>query len=80
MTEYGITSRELDLIRVLALGRSNKEISSELGVSVHTVRNHIHSNSYRSPNTPAAQIQRYPSGASPKSSEIFTGRCSLMLV
>ncbi|WP_096439973.1 response regulator [Alteribacter populi] len=36
-----ITPRELDIIRRIGEGRSNKEISDELGLSVGTVKNHI---------------------------------------
>ncbi|SDZ40929.1 DNA-binding response regulator, NarL/FixJ family, contains REC and HTH domains [Evansella caseinilytica] len=36
-----ITPRELDIIRRIGEGRSNKEVSAELGLSVGTVKNHI---------------------------------------
>ncbi|MDG5788053.1 response regulator transcription factor [Evansella sp. AB-P1] len=36
-----ITPRELDIIRRIGEGRSNKEISEELGLSVGTIKNHI---------------------------------------
>ncbi|WP_096186628.1 response regulator [Evansella halocellulosilytica] len=36
-----ITPRELDIIKRVGEGRSNKEISDELGLSVGTIKNHI---------------------------------------
>jgi DNA-binding NarL/FixJ family response regulator len=36
-----LTSRELELLRLVAAGKSTIAISSELFLSVHTVRNHI---------------------------------------
>jgi len=36
----GITERETDVLRLMALGHSNKEISASLGVSVKTVEVH----------------------------------------
>jgi len=37
----GITEREADVLRLLAAGRSNKEIAIQLGVSPNTVKTHI---------------------------------------
>jgi two-component system response regulator DegU len=36
-----ITSREMDILKLLARGLSNKEIASELSISEKTVKNHI---------------------------------------
>lgn len=36
-----ITPRELDILRLIGEGRSNKEIADELALSVGTVKNHI---------------------------------------
>jgi DNA-binding NarL/FixJ family response regulator len=36
-----LTPRELDIIRRVGEGRSNKEIADELALSVGTVKNHI---------------------------------------
>ena len=41
-----LTSRELEVLRVLASGASNKEIANHLSVTVRTVRFHIE-NTYR---------------------------------
>ena len=35
-----ITSRELEIIRLLAEGKSNKEVSTQLGITVRTVETH----------------------------------------
>lgn len=42
----GLTPRELEVLRALASGRSNKQIASELFLSVHTVERHV-ANAYR---------------------------------
>jgi DNA-binding NarL/FixJ family response regulator len=36
-----LTERELEVLRIAALGHSNKEIAAELYLSVNTVRNHM---------------------------------------
>jgi DNA-binding NarL/FixJ family response regulator len=37
-----LTPRELDVLRALAAGGSNAAIGARLGISEHTVRNHVH--------------------------------------
>lgn len=37
-----LTPRELDVLRALASGGSNAAIGARLGISEHTVRNHVH--------------------------------------
>ncbi|MBI2940044.1 MAG: response regulator transcription factor [Chloroflexi bacterium] len=38
----GLTPRELEVLRLVAGGRSNKEVAAELFISERTVENHIH--------------------------------------
>ena len=38
---HGLTTRELEILRVLATGKSNREIAAALVISDHTVRRHI---------------------------------------
>jgi two-component system, NarL family, response regulator LiaR len=40
-TEEPLTERELDVVRLIARGRSNKEIASDLVISEATVRTHV---------------------------------------
>ncbi len=42
----GVTARELDVLRLLAVGDSNAEIARRLGITVHTVERHT-ANLYR---------------------------------
>jgi DNA-binding NarL/FixJ family response regulator len=37
----GISERELEVLELLAAGRSNKEIASRLGVSPNTIKTHV---------------------------------------
>lgn len=37
-----LTLREIDILRLLAEGLSNKEIAGRLGISLYTVKNHVH--------------------------------------
>jgi DNA-binding NarL/FixJ family response regulator len=37
-----MTGREQDIIDLIALGYSNKEIANELSIAVHTVKSHVH--------------------------------------
>jgi DNA-binding CsgD family transcriptional regulator len=39
---YGLTTRELEVLRLVATGTSNKEIASALVISEHTVARHVH--------------------------------------
>lgn len=38
---HGLTNRELEILRILATGKSNREIAAALVISDHTVRRHI---------------------------------------
>lgn len=40
--KYKLTKRETEIIRLLLIGKSNKEIEDELFLSMHTVKNHIY--------------------------------------
>jgi DNA-binding CsgD family transcriptional regulator len=37
----GLSARELDVLRLLAEGRTNREIAATLGISHYTVANHV---------------------------------------
>ena len=37
----GLTAREIDVLRLVAAGRSDKEIAGLLGISRHTASNHV---------------------------------------
>ncbi|HSI80344.1 MAG TPA: helix-turn-helix transcriptional regulator [Solirubrobacterales bacterium] len=39
--DHGLTSRELEVLRLVAVGKSNPEIAAELVISDHTVRRHL---------------------------------------
>ena len=41
-TEFGLTRREQQLVSLIRIGLSNKEIGSRLNLSEQTVKNHIH--------------------------------------
>ena len=41
MSSEDLTSRELDVLRAVAQGRSNKVVGVALGISEHTVKNHL---------------------------------------
>ncbi len=38
-----LTTREAEILRMLRMGLSNKQIAAELCIAVHTVKNHVHS-------------------------------------
>lgn len=38
----GLTVREVEIVRLIELGRSNKEIAAAVGIEVSTVKNHVH--------------------------------------
>jgi DNA-binding NarL/FixJ family response regulator len=40
--ELALTTREVQILRMLELGRSNQDIATQLAIAVHTVKNHVH--------------------------------------
>jgi two-component system NarL family response regulator len=43
MTRSNLTTRELEILKILTKGLTNKQIASALGISDNTVRNHVNS-------------------------------------
>ncbi|AQA06258.1 DNA-binding response regulator [Mycobacterium sp. MS1601] len=41
--ELVLTAREVEILRMLELGLSNREIAGQLCIALHTVKNHVHS-------------------------------------
>ena len=46
MPPAGLTGREAEILRLLAEGRTNREIAATLVLSVHTIERHL-ANAYR---------------------------------
>lgn len=42
VSTYGITPREIELIRLVGRGMSNREIADAMGISFTTVRTHVY--------------------------------------
>jgi DNA-binding NarL/FixJ family response regulator len=40
--DIALTMRETQILRMLELGRSNRDIAARLDIAVHTVKNHVH--------------------------------------
>jgi DNA-binding NarL/FixJ family response regulator len=38
-----LTMRQVDVLRLVAAGLTNKQVAAELDISVHTVESHLHS-------------------------------------
>lgn len=38
---FGLTDREMEIVRLVATGRKNKEVAAELGISERTVKTHL---------------------------------------
>lgn len=38
---YGLTSREVSIVRAIAAGQTNKDIGDQLGISLQTVKHHL---------------------------------------
>lgn len=41
--ELALTAREVQILRMIELGRSNRDIANNLSIAIHTVKNHVHS-------------------------------------
>lgn len=41
--ELVLTAREIQILRMLEMGLSNREIANQLSIALHTVKNHVHS-------------------------------------
>jgi DNA-binding NarL/FixJ family response regulator len=41
--ELVLTAREVQILRMLEMGHSNREIADQLCIAIHTVKNHVHS-------------------------------------
>jgi len=39
--KYKLTHREVDVAKLLVLGKSDKMIQRDMGISIHTVREHL---------------------------------------
>ena len=39
--DFDLTAREKDILKLVALGKSNKDIAEDLVLSIHTVKNHL---------------------------------------
>lgn len=40
--KYRITSREIEIIQKILVGKTNNNISTDLYISIKTVKNHVH--------------------------------------
>ncbi|WP_236950302.1 response regulator transcription factor [Mycobacterium sp. MS1601] len=40
--ELVLTAREIQILRMIEMGRSNRDIADDLDIAVHTVKNHVH--------------------------------------
>jgi DNA-binding NarL/FixJ family response regulator len=41
--EFVLTAREVQILRLLEMGLSNRDIANQLCIALHTVKNHVHS-------------------------------------
>lgn len=47
LQECGLTQRQMDVLQLVADGQSNKRIADRLGLSIHTVKLHLHNANLR---------------------------------
>jgi DNA-binding NarL/FixJ family response regulator len=38
---FGLTAREIEIVRAIAEGKSNRDIAAHLGISLQTVKHHL---------------------------------------
>jgi len=62
LKEVALTKREKEFIKLIADGKSNKEIASEINVSIHTVKSHVHNILEKLALNNRLQIANYSSG------------------
>ena len=55
----GLTGREVEVLRLIALGKSNREISEELVIAEGTVRRHVNNTYFKIGATNRAEATRY---------------------
>jgi DNA-binding CsgD family transcriptional regulator len=58
----GLTSRELEVLRLICRGRSNREIASDLFISEHTAANHVRSILMKTQSANRTAAARYAMG------------------
>ena len=66
-TETDLSIRELEVLKLLAEGKAQKMIASQLKISIHTVSEYIHNiySKLEAPNAPSAVSKAYESGILP---------------
>lgn len=61
--ELVLTTREAQILQMLRVGMSNREIAAQLSIAVHTVKNHVHSLLSKLGVTTRAEAAALPYGA-----------------
>gem|GEM_PF-3215418 len=55
----GLSPREVDVIRLAAVGLANKQIAGELSISIHTVAHHLHNIFHKTKVQSRAELSHY---------------------